>query len=69
MAWEYAMYKGDDLLCIGTREEICKQMGIKRKTFAFYRSNYYKNQRETRFGNDRRKIIIRVDGKDKIWNE
>ena len=63
--WVYAVYKGDNFLCEGTREEICKQMGIKRKTFGFYRSNYYKQNRAK--DSSKRKIIIRIDGKDKIW--
>ena len=63
--WIYAMYKGEDFLCEGTREEICKQMGIKFNTFQYYRTNYYKKNRETKLNN--RRIIIRLDGKDKIW--
>lgn len=65
MSWIYAVYKGDNLLCDGTKEEICKKLGIKKNTFAFYRSKYYKKNRETKLNN--RKIIIRIDGKDKIW--
>ena len=42
--WEYAMYKGDELLAFGTREEICKQMNIKEQTFRVYRSNAYKKR-------------------------
>lgn len=68
--WEYAMYKGDDLLCMGTKDEICKEMNISSKTFNFYRTSYYKyNRLSPRFENNRRRIIIRVDGKDKIWYE
>jgi hypothetical protein len=63
--WVYAVYKGDNFLCEGTREEICNQLGIKRNTFGFYRSNYYKKNRITRLG--KAKIIIRIDAKDKIW--
>ena len=67
MSWIYAMYKGEEFLCEGTKEEICKFGGIKPKTFEFYRSRYYKTHR---VGNpSKRKIIIRIDGKDKIWNE
>lgn len=74
MAWEYAMYKGDEFLCSGTKKEICEQMGIKPATFHFYRTNYYK---KNRYYKDRiykntansGRVIIRVDGKDKIWNE
>ena len=72
--WEYAMYKGDELLCMGTKEEICKEMNIKPATFNFYRTayykqnRYYKNRKYKKTINSRR-VIIRVDGEDKIWNE
>jgi len=67
MSWIYAMYKGEEFVCEGTKEEICKNGGIKPKTFEFYRSRYY---RDNRVGNpSKRKIIIRIDGKDKIWDE
>lgn len=60
MAWIYAMYKGENLLSIGTAKEICKEMGISYKTFQFYRTNHYKNIVEnSRLKN--RRVIIRVD--------
>ena len=40
--WQYAMYKGDECLAVGTAEEICKQMNISIKTFHFYRTRSYK---------------------------
>ena len=43
--WQYAMYKGDEQISFGTREEICKKMNIKRKTFEYYRSNAYKRKK------------------------
>lgn len=62
----YAMYKGEEFLCEGTREEICKQMNIKLATFQFYRTSHYKRERHTRGDNNR--VIIRVDAEDKIYN-
>lgn len=57
--WEYAMYKGDEFLCMGTREEICKQMNISIPTFQFYRSTYY--NKELLAKGKKRRCIIRVD--------
>lgn len=60
MAWEYAMYKGEELLSMGTSKEICKEMGISIKTFQFYRTKHYKKIVEnSRLKN--RRIIIRID--------
>ena len=65
--WVYAVYKGEKYLFEGTKVEICERLGIKPATFNFYRSRYY---RDNRVGNpSKRKIIIRIDGKDKIWDE
>ena len=32
---EYALYKGDNLLKIGTAEEIAEELGIKKKQYYF----------------------------------
>lgn len=63
--WVYAAYKGEKYLFEGTKVEICGYLGIKSATFNFYRSRYYKENRESHINN--RIIIIRVDGEDKIW--
>lgn len=57
--WEYAMYKGDEFLCMGTREEICEQMNISIPTFQFYRTTYY--NKELRAKGKKRRYIIRID--------
>lgn len=36
MKKEYALYKGEKLLIIGTIEEIAKNQNVKRKTISFY---------------------------------
>ncbi len=67
MSWVYAMYKGENLLSIGTAKEICKEMGISYKTFQFYRTSHYKKIVEnSRLKN--RRVIIRVDKEDKEWS-
>ena len=35
-AKEYALYKGDKLLAMGTKKEIAKQLGVKPSTIKFY---------------------------------
>ena len=60
MSWQYAMYKGDELLCIGSAKEICKEMNISYKTFQFYRTSHYKKIVEnSRLKN--RRVVIRID--------
>ena len=58
--WIYAMYKGEECLAIGTTEEICKQMGIKKETFLFMRTkSYLKRRSKSKKSNYR--TIIRID--------
>lgn len=54
------MYKGDELLAFGTREEICKQMNIKLQTWRYYRTNAYKERIKNRKAKNFR-TIIRID--------
>ena len=41
---EYALYKGDDLLYIGTLDEIAEKHGTKRSTIVFYGSPTHKKR-------------------------
>ena len=33
---EYALYKGEELLTIGTLDEIAKELGVKKRTVSYY---------------------------------
>lgn len=63
----YAAYKGEQLLCDGTADEICAKLGIKYNTFQFYRSNWYKKHRYE--NSNKRIVILRIDKEDKIYND
>ena len=41
---QYALYKGDDLLALGTMKEIAKKRGVTVKTLVFMRSPAYKRR-------------------------
>ena len=55
--WEYALYKGDELLAIGTASEICEKMNIKLNTFHFWSSKWYKKHRLS----GKKRVVIRID--------
>ncbi|MFM0900601.1 hypothetical protein P7J55_10145 [Streptococcus suis] len=38
---EYALYKGDELLAIGTAKELADKFGVKVSTIHFYKSPAY----------------------------
>lgn len=56
MAAEYAVYKKEDLLCVGTIEECAEQLGVKTKTVFFYGTPTYQN----RVKNGR--VLVKLEG-------
>lgn len=54
----YAVYKGENFITEGTREEICKELNIKKNTFYYYRSKHW-GQRFKKGNNHR--IIIKIN--------
>ncbi|HIQ91029.1 MAG TPA: hypothetical protein IAB27_05350 [Candidatus Coprosoma intestinipullorum] len=47
---EYALYKGDELLGIGTLNELSKRFGIKIKSLLFYQTPAYKRRTSEKRG-------------------
>lgn len=41
---EYALYKGDELLDMGTLEYLSKKFNVKKKSLLFYQSPSYKRR-------------------------
>lgn len=56
---EYALYKGDELLSVGTLEEISYQMGVSEDSLSFYGSPSY--ARRTSETNGRRLVKLEHD--------
>lgn len=59
---EYAMYKGENLLVIGTESELARELGVKVETIKFYRSHAYQRRlakRKKRGENCR--VIVELD--------
>lgn len=44
MAKEYALYKGEEILSIGTICEIAKELNIMPQTVRYYKTNAYKRK-------------------------
>lgn len=40
----YALYKGEELLEIGTKQELAEKFGVRPKTIAFYNTPAYKRR-------------------------
>lgn len=45
---EYALYKGETILALGTANEIAKKMGIKKETVWYYGTPRYKRKLKER---------------------
>lgn len=56
---EYALYKGDKLITMGTIAEIAKETGVKENTLYCYKSKSYQNRSKKE--NNNRKILIALD--------
>ena len=58
---EYALYKGDNLLCIGTAKEIAKEQNVLVDTVMFYGTPTYKNRVKKRKNNRNSRILIELE--------
>ena len=58
---EYALYKGDEFLCIGTIKEIAKNQNILIETVKFYATDAYKRKLAKRKITTNAKILIKLD--------
>ncbi len=57
---EYALYKGENLLMIGTIAEIAKAQGVKRSTILFYQTPaYLRRYEKSHIGNY--KVLVKLD--------
>lgn len=52
---EYALYKGEECLAIGTIKEIADKMKVKKRTIIFYRTPTY--QKRVKASKNRRELI------------
>ncbi|HBJ01799.1 MAG TPA: hypothetical protein DDY89_15195 [Lysinibacillus sp.] len=48
---EYALYKGDQMVAIGTVNEIAKERGVKPGTIRFYMSGAYQRRSKSEVNN------------------
>lgn len=57
---EYALYKGEELLEIGTIKEIAKKQGVKERTISFYRTpTYLRRRASSKTGNY--KVLVSLE--------
>lgn len=58
---EYALYKGEEILSIGTIEEIAKELGVRKETIYFYQSSAYKKRVNKRKNKKNFRILVPIE--------
>lgn len=58
---EYALYKGENILCIGTAKDIAKDQNVLIATVMFYGTNTYKNRLKKRKNTKNSRILVVLD--------
>ena len=58
---EVAIYKGENLLCIGTVEDCAAELNIKRDTVLYYGTPSYEKRASKRKGGNFRELVILGD--------
>lgn len=61
---EYAVYKGDLFICIGTKQECADFIGVDIETIRFYLTPSYKKRVKNRRGNNHLVVISLDDEED-----
>lgn len=63
---EYALYKGENMLALGTIDEIAKKMGVKKETIAYYKTQAYQNRlrRRRNASNGNVRILVCLDDEE-----
>ena len=60
---EYALYKGEEILAMGTIPYIARVMGVQRQTIAFYKTQVYKNRlAKQKTTSENARILVSLDG-------
>ena len=59
---EYAVFKGEEMLAMGTYKEICEKLNISYQTFRYYGTNTYKKR--TKEENARRLVCLNDNTED-----
>lgn len=59
---EYAVYKGEELLAIGTADECAKELGVQTQTILFYTYPTYQGRLKKRKASDNvRHVVVLED--------
>ncbi|ALC92076.1 hypothetical protein AM500_21485 [Bacillus sp. FJAT-18017] len=63
---EFALYKGDTFICIGTAKELANRLDVQVRTISYYATNAYKRRLEKR-QTVNPIICVDLDAPDEPW--
>ena len=58
---EYAVYKGEELLVVGTAEECAKELNVQKETIHFYTTPTYRRRLDKRKNPKNCRIAIKIE--------
>lgn len=58
---QYAVYKGEELLVMGSAKECAEKLGVKEATVRFYSTPAYRDRLEGRKAENNRIVTIAID--------
>lgn len=61
---DYALYKGDNLISIGTMHEIAKELGVQERTIYYLTTDAYKRKLGKSKNPRNRRVLILIDDED-----
>jgi len=61
---DYALYKGDEFVCLGSLQEVASYQGVKSTTISYLASKAYMKKLEKRKNCDSALIAIRIEDDD-----
>lgn len=61
---DYALYKGDKLISIGTMHEIAKELGVQERSIYYLTTDAYKRKLAKSKNSKNHRVLIPIDDED-----
>ena len=65
-ASEYALYKGEEILSIGTIDEIADEMGVQYRTIKYYTTGAYRRKLSKRKNPKNYKVLVLLKDESEV---
>lgn len=62
----YALYKGDEFLNLGTKEELAKWLGVRVKTISYYAAPAWRKKIEAKVNSGKAYIVVKIEEEENV---